>query len=121
MTVSTVILNCVTHTIDILGDGLLGDANLKIKNPSGVYIPYTVLLNTTYVVRLLNSNPPAPNGEYQIEYAGRVLFTSVLICPVPDLSGIYFIDPTRRRNSDVYNNQSKKIPDPTIRTALIGT
>lgn len=38
--------------------------------------------------------------------------------PAPDRSGIYFLNPTITR--DKYYTEDKKIPDPTIKTALIG-
>lgn len=41
--------------------------------------------------------------------------------PVGDLSGIYFIDPPKlTRHDSYYNDEEKKIPNPTIRTALLG-
>lgn len=38
-----------------------------------------------------------------------------------DRSGIYYINPTKATKHDsYYNDEERKIPDPTIRTALFG-
>lgn len=43
----------------------------------------------------------------------------VLTLP-PTLAGIYYIDVTREVNQDQYYTETLKIPNPTVRTALIG-
>jgi hypothetical protein len=51
------------------------------------------------------------------------LVTRVSLAPVtPDLSGVYFMNDNSATapTHDVYNTTTKKIPNPTIRTALIG-
>lgn len=41
--------------------------------------------------------------------------------PVGNISGIYFLDPDKAQQHDsYYGGVNKKIPDPTIRTALVG-
>jgi hypothetical protein len=65
-----------------------------------------------------NFNPVLPAiGNYALEYGTRELFNTTLQCPI-GLSGIYYIDSGSTR--DTYNDALRKIPDPTIRTALIG-
>lgn len=44
-----------------------------------------------------------------------------VVVPPPDISGIYFINPDKTTNHDsYYNDVENKIPDPTIRTPLLG-
>jgi len=120
MTVSTVSVTCPFLYLDIIGTNLIGDDGLKLKNLSGVYTTFLIAIPTPYLIRLSNFAPALVNGVYQIEYNGRVLFEIAIQCPLQDLSGIYYIEPNRRQMRDTYNQILKKIPDPTIRTAMIG-
>lgn len=44
-----------------------------------------------------------------------------LILTKLELSGIYFINPKKSNYADSYNGgDNRKVPDPTVRTALIG-
>jgi len=43
-----------------------------------------------------------------------------VVTPPPDLSGIYFIDPDKTHDS-YYNGIERKIPNPIVRTALLGS
>lgn len=45
----------------------------------------------------------------------------VIIQALPELSGIYFLNPSKQANHDsYYRNTELKIPDPTIKTAYLG-
>lgn len=54
---------------------------------------------------------------------GHVVIQTVptVVPPLPDMSGIYYLNPRKSVNHDShYNSIELKIPDPTIRTALLG-
>jgi hypothetical protein len=55
-------------------------------------------------------------SEPKIDPTGQ--FCTDLTC-VTELSGIYYISPDKTHDS-LYNATEKKIPDPVIRTAIIG-
>jgi hypothetical protein len=122
--VSLLVVDCSASPppfVDILGQGLIADPsklNLHDDTRSG-YCTFTISIATPYQIRLTNINPPINIGVYTVEYGERKLFTGVLECPI-GMSGIYFIDQSRKAMRDTYNEVIKKIPDPTIRTALIG-
>jgi len=120
MTVSMVTMFCGMPWIDILGTNLIGDPKLKLRKSNGTYMSFILAWVSPHWIRISNFTPAFANDIYTVEYDGRDLFNTYLQCPTPTYDGIYFIDSRRVRNSDVYNNVSKKIPDPTIRTALIG-
>jgi hypothetical protein len=59
-------------------------------------------------------NPPAPTRIAHMV----VQVVSGTPIPLPDLSGIYYINPALRR--DRYYAMDRKIPNPTVKTALLG-
>jgi len=120
MTISMVTLTCPFLYLDIIGTNLVGDENLKLKDLNGNYTTFFISIPTPHLIRLTSFNPVLTNGMYQLEYKGRLLFEFSTQCPPQDLSGIYQVEPARRQMRDTYNQVLKKIPDPTIRTALIG-
>jgi hypothetical protein len=120
MTVSMIALTCPFQYLDVIGTNLVGDENLRLKDLNGNYTTFVVTIPTPYLLRLSNFNPALTNGVYQLEYNGKLLFEMITQCPPQDLSGIYQIDPARKLMRDTYNQVLKKIPDPTIRTAMIG-
>jgi hypothetical protein len=118
-----VTVDCSTvpsSTFDIFGSGLVGDKGLKIKDPDGVYLSFRFTIITPYHLQVTDFAPGSHNGIFSIEYGDRVLIALPLQCPILDLSGIYFIDPSRKLKQDLYNIVNRNIPNPTIRTALIG-
>jgi hypothetical protein len=84
-------------------------------------IPTTFLVGyvSPYIIHTFNFNPPFQSGVWCAKMRD-VEYCTQLQCPLLDLSGIYYIDPERLHLQDFYNAAIKKIPDPTIRTALIG-
>lgn len=120
MTVAHMAVNCPFVSIDILGSGLIGDEKLKLKDPNGIFLTFTITVNTPYRIRLEGFNPYPQIGQFQLYYDNRLIFETILQCPAEQLSGIYSIDSNRQLMRDTYYFLLKKIPNPTIRTALIG-
>jgi hypothetical protein len=119
MSVAMMLVDCNAPGFDIYGSGLSPD-DLKIVDSKGVEYTFLVQVSTPYYIRLVNFTPSIFNDTYTVKYKDRALYTSVMVCPPPELSGIYTMDATRTRMQDFYNDFNKKIPDPTIRTALLG-
>lgn len=127
ISVALVNVNCSESPISfsIFGTGM--DSNqLVILAPDLTYVPFTVVYNTPDLIKIQLTNPFV-NGEYRIGFnpafvtSGEWTFVTTLQCPAPNLSGIYFINPVKIALHDsYYNSIEKKIPDPMIRTALIG-
>jgi hypothetical protein len=120
-TVSLVTINTEDTPISITihGTGLV-DPNLKIIHPSGQVLTYDIIIDTPRMAKINNINPPFENGRYRIMFLNRELFVIDLATPKIDLSGLYFINPSKTTRRDTYYTAEYKIPDPTIRTALIG-
>ncbi len=130
--VSLIIPNCDESpvTLSIHGYGMAGrDINLAGQDPRGIpgppevgyYYTFTVLFDTPNLVKLGNLYPPFTTGLYAIGFQSRIgVYAAYLQCPLPELSGIYFINSRKTQKSDSYYPVDLKIPNPTIRTALIG-
>lgn len=73
-------------------------------------------------------NPPVKTTQAEVEVwlgggpPSRMTQVYVEVWYTPDLlSGLYFINPNKADHKDTYNHRDRKIPDPTIRTAYIGS
>jgi hypothetical protein len=121
MTASYLGIEYTPVNINLWGDGLLADPSLNVKDQNGVNIAFTVVSAQPHQIILNNFTPAlVPNTFYTVYYGTRPLIQALYEEPKIELGGIYYIDSKRNRMADLYNNISKQIPDPTIRTALIG-
>lgn len=105
----------------VLGHSLDGSiSKIKFKNvTTGAYLTFRVLGVSSYLFQIDQFNPVLVSGnEYSLEYDGRELYRLTLSYPM-GLSGIYYLE-GETYSVDNYYDVAKKIPNPTIRTALIG-
>lgn len=103
--------------IAVHGTGMDPD-DLKLFR-DGIPVLFSVGFTSPYLIHTFNFNPAFITGTWCARMR-TAEYCTVLQCPLLDLSGIYYIDKQRLHLQDYYNSAIKKIPDPTIRTALIG-
>ena len=122
--ISVMLVACSVGTppdtrIEIHGTGLDDTEGIEISvdgvKPIGFYIGF----NSPYIIHIAGLNPPFKTGVWTVKLRG-VTFTQALICPAENVSGLYYIDRVRSLMQDAYNDRIRKIPNPTVRTALIG-
>lgn len=61
-----------------------------------------------------------PTGLTNGFWWGLSLASAAPVVPAAEHSGIYYINPTKAERHDSYYDDEKKIPNPTVKTALIG-
>jgi|SRR5580765_1627528 len=118
-TVSLVIANCANTPIDLTihGTGMVV-ANLFLTC-DGNNVPYTVVNETSDTI---NVRPNVfTNGLWCFGFVPyAALLCTRLDCPALDFSGLYFLNNAKAQKHDSYNTSERKIPNPLVRTALIG-
>ena len=130
--ITNVSANCATKQLVITGTSFLTPSDISLDGPTGNSSPAVISSNSTTVV----VQPPLDAGKF-INGSYCIIFRNIdpvdgfksnfsnyrcsneaLICTV-DLSGIYMITPSVKTH-DIYNTSEKKIPDPTLKTAILG-
>jgi hypothetical protein len=106
-------------TITCIGIRVFPGVTAYAANPEGNYFNQTVTSVTATQIVITIDDPLIP-GTYTVQAYNKPFCWEVgtATVPPPDISGIYFISPGNTH--DVYNTRENKIPDPTVRTGLIG-
>lgn len=100
----------VQHAVS--GERISTFSNVRISD--GVVISSVDHVNYTSGV-YDGSETVTPSARFGVSTS---CFFSIMEAPTP--SGIYFVETEPVERHDIYYDQERKIPDPTIRTALIG-
>jgi len=105
--------------IEIHGTGLDDVEGFEITCDGVKPDSYFIGFNSPYIIHVAGLVPAFKTGTWCVKLRSTS-FCQVLICPAENVSGLYYIDKTRQRMQDLYNDRLRKIPDPTVRTALLG-
>lgn len=121
--VTFVTANCAAiggPTLNIFGSDM-DVSRLMISNSAGVNIGINIISSSPILIEV-STTGGFVNGNYAIGFIPYLseTFLVTVACPTITLNGLYIVNQAITNRRDAYLTTANKIPNPTIRTALLG-